>query len=452
MEINLNKEQSTEISIFINFSIRNYVAEIRKKNPVKCWPFGSLRDPDDKVVSSCQSSESKLLSSQHCPTNINGSDDTTKATNLSKVENHIGKEDRPETTTDMLESLRVDSNIEKVVCNGSSELTFCKVNNGQNRHENNVNEGAKVRNNEAADNNESGRNKPRRKSNKSRLLSDIYKDPASELRAGCDITNPENVNKRFAAEGEDDSDDDVTLAAYFKRQKGVDITDLILNKKKDMIGVEEPSVDQDKKSNHGSKDSIGKDSNVVTSRKKRKTDDIDTQTTPEHKKDFRLQCSQKSNPSANISSKEATEKENEDSEMEAVMLLARHFNEQKQILRRLQTNTTRARAKKKIREPSIESGNKPVTKTSSKIATKHQVKNITNKRREKDFCSVEMMCFMPTKATLGGGFQSHVETSMMKPAGVGPDAQNCATLICSFNRNPADFSTPNGKSRFMRGC
>ncbi|KAI7748647.1 hypothetical protein M8C21_012447 [Ambrosia artemisiifolia] len=456
MEIDLNKEESTEISIFINFSIREYVAEIRKTNPVKCWPFA--RDPDNKVVSSYQSSESTFLSGKNCPCNINGSDDTTditEALNLSKVVNFNGKEDRPETTIDMTESLgSVNSNMGKVVCNGSSKLTLCKVNTGQNRLENNVDEGAKIRHNEAADNNEPGRNQLRRKPYKSRLLSDIYKDPASELRASCDITNAVNVNKRFVAEVDDDlDDDDVTLAAYFRKQKGVDITDAKLNKKRDINRVEEPSVDHDKKSNHGSKGSIGKDSNVATSRMKSRTDDMDTQTMPENKKDFQLQCSPKSNQFAEVSVKEATgkEKENEDSELEAVMLLACHFNEQKQILRELETDTTCARVKKKFGEHPTQSNKKLSIKTPAKTARKHIVKKITNEKLENSFYSVQRMSFMPAKATTDGDFQSHVEMTMMKAAGVGPDAQNCATLVCTFNRNPADFFTPNGEHKFMRG-
>ncbi|KAI3814951.1 hypothetical protein L1987_14600 [Smallanthus sonchifolius] len=448
MEIDLNKEESTETSIFINFSIREYVDEIRKKNPAKCWPFESLRNPENKVVSS------------YHPSDINCSEDTTEFTeapNLSKFENFNGKEDLPETTTDKIESLEIDSDMGRIVYDGSSELTSCKVNGGQNRHENNVDEGAKIRHNVAADNNEAGRNQPRRKSQKFRLLSDIYKDPASELRAGCDRTNPENVNRGFVAEIEDelddDDDDDVTLAAYFRKQKGVEITDSTLKKKRDIVGVEEPSVDLDRKSNHGPEDSIGKDSNGVTSRKKSRTDDMDTKTMPEHRKDFRLQCSQKNNRFAKVSSKEATgkEKENEDSEMEAVMLLARHFNEEKQILRELETNTSCVCVKKKIQERSTHSGNKPVTKTSSKTATKHPFKKITKEKLENTYFSVQRRSFAPVKATTVGGFQSHIEMGMTKAAGIGPYAENCATLVCSFNRNPADFSTPNGENKFMRG-
>ncbi|XP_076945367.1 uncharacterized protein LOC143616416 [Bidens hawaiensis] len=414
--------------------------EIRKKDPEKCWPFGSMRDPDNKVASLYQSPESTLLSGQSWPSNINSSDDTTELTDaptvMVKVENINGKEDRPETTTDVTESLEIDSYKEKAVY-GSSELTFCKVNNDQTIHEINVDEDAKTRHNEAADNIEPGRNRPQRKHKKYRLLADIYKDPASKLQARYDRPKTENVKRKFVAEIEDKSDDDVTLAAYFKKQKGIEITDLTLSKKRSLTAVEEPSVDHDKKSNHGSVDSIGKDLNAGTLRKKCRTDGVKSQIIPDHKKDIRLQCNQTSNQLAEVSSKEATEteKENEDPEMEAVMLLARRFNDQKQILNTLDTRPSCACVKKKIRERTTQPGNKvnkPVTKTSSKTATKHRAKKITKKKLENAFSSVQM--------------------SMMKAAAaVGPDAQTCADFVCSVNRNPADFSITNGENTFMRG-
>ncbi|XP_076886046.1 uncharacterized protein LOC143535768 [Bidens hawaiensis] len=444
MEIKFNKEEITETIIFVDFSIREYVAEIRKKDPEKCWPFGSMRDPNNKVSFLYQSPESTLLSGQSWPSNINSSDDTTELTdapNLFKAENINGKEDRPETTTDVTESLEIDSYKGKAVY-GSSELSFCKV-----IHEINVDEDAKTRHNEAANNIEPGRNRPRRKHKKYRLLTGIYKDPVSKLQARCDRPKTENVNRRFGAEIEDESDDDVTLAAYFKKQKGVEITDLTLNKKRSLTAVDEPSVDFDKKSNFGSVDSIGKDLNAGTSRKKCRTDDVKSQIIPDHKKDILLQCNQLTE----VSSKEATEteKENEDPEMEAVMLLARRFNDQKQILNTLDTHPSCACVKKKIRERTTQSSNTAtkhrvkkitnkkvqnpsVTKTSSKTATKHRAKKITKKKLENAFSSVQM--------------------SMMKAAAaVGPDAQNCANFVCSINRNPADFSIPNGENTFMRG-
>ncbi|KAC9514753.1 hypothetical protein E3N88_41493 [Mikania micrantha] len=490
MEIDLDEEENTETSKFINFSIREYVDEIRNKNPEKCWPFRSMGNRHKKVVSSYQSSESTFLSGT----------EITEAPNSSKVENFNGKEDLPKPTTEKIESSGIDDDFGKIVDNGSSELTFYKVNVDQNRYENNVVEGAKIGHNVTADNNEPGRTRPRRKHQKFRLLSDLYKDPASELRADYDRTNPENVNRKFVTEI-DDEWDGVTLAAYFRKQKGVELDDSTL-KKRNVIEDEKPSVDLDRKSNHESKYANSMDSNVGTSRKKRKTDETDTQTMPEHNKvtpstlvilnvndpqsstrtqfvnrvksfliyvfslllmwilgwwfylfqDILLQCSPKSNRSAEVSILEAAdkEKENEDCEMEAVMLLARRFNEEKQILRELETNMNCACVKKKIRKHSTQSGNKSITKTSSKTARKHPVKKITKEKLENTF-SVQRMCFIPVKATPSDGFQRHLQMSMTMADGVELNAQNCATLACSFNMNPADFSIPNGENMFMRG-
>ncbi|KAL8223309.1 hypothetical protein R6Q57_019114 [Mikania cordata] len=434
MEIDLDEEETIETSKFINFSIREYVDEIRNKNPEKCWPFRSMGNRHKKVVSSYQSSESTFLSGT----------EITEAPNSSKVENFNGKEDLPKPTTG------IDDDFGKIVDNGSSELTFYKVNVDQNRYENNVVEGAKIGHNVTADNNEPGRNRPRRKHQKFRLLSDLYKDPASELRAGCDRTNPENVNRKFVTEI-DDEWDGVTLAAYFRKQKDVELDDSTL-KKRNVIEDEKPSVDMDRKSNHESKYVNSMDSNIGASRKKSKTDETDTQTMPEHNKDILLQCSPKSNRSAEVSILEAAEKEkeNEDCEMEAVMLLARRFNEEKQILCELETNMNCACVKKKIRKHSTQSGNKSITKKSSKTARKHPVKKITKEKLENTF-SVQRMCFIPVKATPSGGFQRHLRMSMTMADGVELNAQNCATLVCSFNMNPADFSIPNGENMFMRG-
>ncbi|XP_076889436.1 uncharacterized protein LOC143540193 [Bidens hawaiensis] len=445
MEIELKKEESSETSIFIDFSIREYVAEIRKKDPEKCWPFGSLPAPDNKVASLYQSPESTLLSGQNWPSNINSSDDTTELT------------DAPNYLT---ESLEIDSDKGKAVYNGSSALTFCKVNGGQTQHEiNNVDEDAKIGHNEAADNIEPGGSRSRRKHKKFRLLSDIYKDPASKLQARYDRTKTEKVNRRFVAEIEDELDDDVTLAAYFKKQKGVEITDSTLNKKRRLTAVEAPSVDQDKKSNHGSVDSVVKDLNAGTSRKKSRSNDVKSQIIQEHKKDIRLQCNQTSNQLAEVSGKKTTEteKENEDPEMEAVMLLARHFNDQKQILNTLETHPRCACVKKKIREHTTQSGNKSITKTSSNTATKHRVKKTANKKLENasvtktsSKTATKHRAKKITKKKLENAFSS-AQMSMMKAAAAGPDAENCATFVCSINRNPADFSIPNDENAFMRG-
>lgn len=53
-----------------------YVAKIRSIDPKKCWPFGSLGDPNNnEVFTSYKSTESTFLSSQNCPSDINCSDD-----------------------------------------------------------------------------------------------------------------------------------------------------------------------------------------------------------------------------------------------------------------------------------------------------------------------------------------------------------------------------------------
>lgn len=182
---------------------------------------------------------------------------------------------------DMVESLGNDDNLGKVIYNEFSESTSSKMNYGQCRHENNVNEVAKIWHSVAVDNDETGKNRLRKKPRKFRLLTDILKDPASELRAHCGITNPENVNKRFFTETEEELDDNVTLDELFRKQKGIGVTDSILKKKRKTIRVEELRVDQDIKSKHGLKDPTGSDLQVaprIHPRKKARIDDIDKQT------------------------------------------------------------------------------------------------------------------------------------------------------------------------------
>ncbi|KAI3775075.1 hypothetical protein L1987_49643 [Smallanthus sonchifolius] len=241
--------------------------------------------------------------------------------------------------------------------------------------------------NQDAGNCDRKRNIPQRKPETYRKLSDIYEDPESDLRARCQITTPVNVNRRFVPVIEDESDDDnVTLAEYFRKQKGVEITDSTLKKKKKIIEVEYPRVDQIKKSKQRSKDSMA-----------------------QQKKDFHSQCNNKFNRFAEVSYTEATENENEDLEMEAVMLLASHFNEDEQTLSELKTNTTYV---------CVESGNKSITNTSSKsVATKNPVV---------------------------------YDDTHMKIARVLQDEHNFGTVVCCFNRNPAEFSLPDAESEFMR--
>ncbi|PWA41202.1 hypothetical protein CTI12_AA555840 [Artemisia annua] len=459
MDIDLNKEESTETSEFINFSIREYVAEMRKKDPKKCWPFGSLGDPDNfEGFASYQSTKSTVLSDLNNPADINGSDDTpehTVAPNSTKVETSDGNEDQPERTTDMSEFLGDNKITGKGINNGSSGLISSKVNNGQCQHKNSVTEGAIIGNNVDVDNDESDVDLPRRKPRKFRLVSDVVKDPASELRARRDTINPENVNSRFTAEIEDESDDNLTLDRFFKKHqlKGVKVNDSKLNKKRKLIKAEGPRVDKVKKSKHESKDSVGNKLSAGPGNYSKEmigTDGIDTQTMAKCMKNIRLPSSQEINKIVEVNNIEAKETGNEDSEMAAVMLLARHFNEEnpsasEQILRELKINTACACVKKKIRDHS----------TPFKTATKNPVLYAEKQNKFKDekleevFCSVQMNEHF--KDTTASGFQAQKKFCVKKAARIGRVAQNRETLVCSFNRNPADFSIPKARNKFMRG-
>ncbi|KAI3803398.1 hypothetical protein L1987_31549 [Smallanthus sonchifolius] len=229
---------------------------------------------------------------------------------------------------------------------------------------------------EDAGNSDRKRNIPRRKPETYRMLSDIYEDPESDLRPRCEITSPVNVNRRFVPVIEDESDDDnVTLAEYFRKQKGVEIAD---KKKKNITEVDDPRVDQIKKSKQRFKDSMA-----------------------QQKKDFRF---------AEVSYTGATENENEDTEMEALMLLACHFNKDEQTLSEIKTNTTSV---------CVKSGNKSIMNTSSKsVARKNPVV---------------------------------YDGTHKKIARLLQDKHNSGTVVCYFNRNPAEFSLPNAESEFMRG-
>lgn len=459
MDIDLNKEESTETSEFVNFSIREYVAEMRKKDPKKCWPFGSLGDPDNfEGFASYQSTKSTVLSDLNNPADINGLDDTpehTVAPNSSKVEISDGNEDQPEPTTDMSESLGDNKITGKGINDGSSGLISSKVNNGQCQHKNSVTEGAIIGTNVDVDNDESDVDLPRRKPRKFRLVTDIVKDPASELSARRDTINPENVNSRFTAEIEDESDDNLTLDRFFKKHqlKGVKIKDSTLKKKRKLTKAEGPRVDKVKKSKHESKDSVENKLSVGPGNYLKKmigTNGIDTQPMAKCMKTIRLPSSQEINKIAEVTNSEAKETGNEDSEMAAVMLLARHFNEEnpsasEQILRELKINTACACVKKKIRDHS----------TPSKTATKNPVLYAEKQNKFKDekleevFCSVQMNEHL--KDTTASGFQAQKKLCVKKAARIARVVQNRETLVCSVNRNPADFSIPKARNKFMRG-
>ncbi|GJS33214.1 protein embryonic flower 1 isoform X1 [Tanacetum coccineum] len=460
MDIDLNKEETTETSEFINFSIRSeYVAEMRKKDPKKCWPFGSLGDPDNfEGFASYQSTKSTVLSDLNNPADINGSDDTPEHTvtpNSTKVEISNGNEDQPEPTIDMSESLGANKITGKGINDGSLGLISSNVNNGQCQQKNSATEGAIVGNNVAVDNDASDVDLPRRKPKKFRLVSDILKDPASELRARCDTINPENVNSRFTAEIEDESDDNLTLERFFKKHqlKGVKVNDSTLNKKRKLINAEGPRVDKVKKSKHESKDSVENKLSVgpgIYSKKMIGIDGIDTQTMAKCMKNTQPPSSQEINKIAEVDNIEAKETENEDSEMAAVMLLARHFNEEnpsasEQILRELKINTACACVKKKIRDHP----------TPFKTATKNPVlyaekqNKFLEEKLEEIFCSVQMNDHL--KDTTASGFKAQKKFCMKKAARRARVAQNRETLVCSVNRNPADFSIPKARNKFMRG-
>nr|XP_043626470.1 uncharacterized protein LOC122597941 isoform X2 [Erigeron canadensis] len=481
MEIDLFVEDCTEPGEFVNFSIREYVSEMRNKDPMKCWPFQSLADPNDhKLFLPNQNSESTSLSTQFFPEKICDSDDTpehNEAANSPEVDILSGKEDQPLAAIDMIRSLQSDNKVGIDIYDESSGQTCSTVTNS--RHKNSVDEDAKFGSSVASDNiGLESRRKPRRY----RLLSDIYRDPASKMGPRCDITNHINVNHKFVAETEDEMDNDVTLYELVRKQKGVQVTDPTVKKKRRRVRVEEPRVDQGKKLKRKFRDTsvsdleIGPESHVS---KKTIIDDTEsktmaksstvkalTQTTiiPKNEgdtsclgskenaflkqKDGHLPCPQK----ANI--RETTESPNEDFEMEAVMLLAYHFKKENssangQVLHEIETNTTCARVHKNIQEHSTPSVKKSIMKTSSVLSADKQ-KTFIKEKLEDVFCSVQMKDH--SKGTTASVLQAHIETCMMKAAAIARDAQNCSVLLCSVNRNPADFSIPNARNKFMRGC
>lgn len=138
-----------------------------------------------------------------------------------------------------------------------------------------------------------------------------------------------------------------------------------------------------------------------------------------------------------VGNSEALKTSNEDSEMEAVMLLARRFNDEnpltnESILNELKTNTFCACVQKKIRESSNISVPKLIMTKSSKTPTKNHV---DTKFQAEDH----------PKGTTASLFQAHIEICYTKAAAV------MREIVCSVNKNPADFSSPNAENMFMRG-
>ncbi|GJY45152.1 amino acid permease 6-like protein, partial [Tanacetum coccineum] len=111
----------------------------------------------------------------------------------------------------MSESLGDNKITVKGINDGSAGMISSKVNNGQCQHKNSVTEGAIIRNNVVVDNDESDVDLPRRKSKKFRLVFDILKDPASELRIDKTVLGLiEEVEKRARpVKGRDDIRDGV---------------------------------------------------------------------------------------------------------------------------------------------------------------------------------------------------------------------------------------------------
>ncbi|KAI3789745.1 hypothetical protein L2E82_02548 [Cichorium intybus] len=451
LQIGLNKQENTKTSEFVNFSIREYVAEIRKKDRKKCWPFGSLGDPDKyDVFTSHQSVESSFLCSRNSP--------GKEASNSSNKETFSGKEDRSQ-TTDMIESLRINENMGKRINNGYPDSNSCNViYKTENPPENSANG--------SDDDDEPGRNLPKRKHHRFRLLSDI-------------LTNLDNINTRCATETEDEWDD-VTLDALFRKQMGVEVT--TMSKKKMRTNrVEEPRFEKEEKSKCGSDESHGNDSDVgpVSGSRKTRIDDMDFQTMAKRKKvrppvkngagqsslgnkenvigmqkDGPLRCRRKSNQCTEVSRTEPTETGNEDSEMEAVMLLATHFNEEDPSspangAKKAQSNMELEPPEASKLISSSSSGNKP-----------------SESGQDQGFATGTTCACIQKKIRAGNKSiatfysQSSAKTATRDPKIYGAKVadnltasvfQNRTTLVCSINRNPADFSIPNAENVFMRG-
>ncbi|XP_024980560.1 uncharacterized protein LOC112517380 [Cynara cardunculus var. scolymus] len=421
MEIDFNKEERTETSEeFANFSIREYVAGIRMNDRRKCWPFGSLGDPDsDEVFASYQFPECRFISSQIRPENIDGLDYTTEQTEAP-----------------------LDYMIEYLGIEGKT-IYDDKVNNARFPQESSVDEGAKIGRTVAADNDEPARrNRPRKKAQKFLLLSDILRDlagPSGGYHVRCNMTNPDNVNSRFVTETEDESDE-ITLDAFFRKQKGVEVK-IKKKKKSKMVRVEELIIGRDKRSKRGSNDSNEKDSDVGPGKQKA--------------------CSLE-NRYAEVCSTAPTKTANEDSEMEAVMLLASHFNEENPRL----TNGAKKAQKKtemELLETTKHVGSSP---SSFKRERNRDQRLFANAKISND---AEMVCACVQKkirirssktVTRDRDFyadtrkkfsKEKLEIRKMKAGRVEWNAENRVNLVCTMNRNPADISIANSENEFMRG-
>lgn len=372
-----------------------------------------MGDPNnDEVFASYQFTECRSFSSQICPRDIDGSDF------------------KPDLHTEALPNYMIDG----------------KVNNAEFQQENSINEDA-------------GRNRPRNKARKFLLLSDLLRDlagPSGGIRVRRNVTNPDNVNGRFVTETEDESDD-ITLEAFFGKQKGVEV-----KKKKKMIQVEKPRIDRDKRSKRGSKDENENESDVRVGKRK----------------DCRSE-----NRRAEVCSTAPTKTANEDSEMEAVMLLASRFNEenpQKPANGAKNAQTVQSGTRKKTEIEPLETTKRIRSSPSPSIRKRNYDQrlfanaDISNEREtgcacvQKKIrksstpgCNYESIHFRPLKTLTGGPVfyvENHkkfskekLEIRKMKAGRVEWDEENRVNLVCSINRNPAEISIANSENKFMRG-
>ncbi|KAI3525029.1 hypothetical protein L1887_03700 [Cichorium endivia] len=345
----------------------------------------------------------------------------------------------------MIESLRINENMGKRINNGYPDSNSCinVIYKTDNQPENSANG--------SDDDDEPGRNLPKRKHHRFRLLSDI-------------LTNLDNINTRCATETEDEWDD-VTLDALFRKQMGVEVTKMS-KKKMRTYRVEESRFEKEEKSKCGSDESHGNDSDVgpVSGSRKTRIDDMDFQTMAKRKKvrppvengagqsslgnkenvigmqkDRPLPCRRKSNQCTEVSPTEPTEIGNEDSEMEAVMLLATHFNEE-------DPSSPPNAAKKAQSNMEVESPEAGKLISSSSSGNKP-----SESGQDQGFATGTTCACVQKKIRVGLSLSGNKSMAKVADNLTASVFQNRATLVCSINRNPADFSIPNAENVFMRG-
>ncbi|XP_071717061.1 uncharacterized protein [Rutidosis leptorrhynchoides] len=402
MGIDLNKDIMSKLtSSFNKFSIRGYVVEIRKQDPKKCWPFGSLGDPyNNEFFNSYEFTESNV-----------------GVTNI--------EEDHSNSTTSVGNDMVEDS------YNGSSGLTSSGI---HNVHENSVNEGPKNGRSVAADHKKRGENRPMLKRRKTRLLIDIYNDSACHvLRAPRDGTN--HVNKMFAAEIEDELSNDVTFDDNFNKRKGIEVTDLKIKKKRS-VRYEQPIAEHGKKSKRGFKETIDDDSEAGSESHLRK----------------KLRTAEKQNAFLKKKKRnrtEATKSSIEDSEIKAAAIMLTCLRKEANIsvcenmLRAFKINAGRTfvqpkflKRSKKIRKRSVRYGNSSVKKTLSAVSKSQVVSADVHKK------------FTNEKAVQIDDDDDGLKGTTC--AGPMRNVKICESVVCLLNMNPADFSFLEDDNEFMR--